>query len=88
MGQMTVYALATYGEVAAHAMALEWCRKCQYYYDIYKEANDEHYVYSEADVADYREEATFLEFTSDLGAEHPAWKRLLPVRELAPTNPM
>lgn len=87
MGQVAVFTLRAYEEAPCNAMALEWARKCQYYYNVYKNAQDEHYMYSDKDLADYRESPEFLAFCAELPEGHAAWKRIFPLRELAPINP-
>ena len=47
------------GAAAARALANEYCRKCQYFYDLWVTKRDEHYVYTAADIAAYKPSEEF-----------------------------
>ena len=86
MGKMVSFSTILYGEAAAHAMALEWCRRCQFFYNLWVAANDESYQFTPADLEDYREGEEWLAFTSSLDEGHAAWPRIQRLRELVPLN--
>jgi hypothetical protein len=84
---MVSFATGLYGEQAAHSMAMEWSRRLQFFYDRCKQADDQGFIYADEDLEDYQEPPEWLEFTSTLPEEHPAWKRIVEIRELFPQNP-
>jgi hypothetical protein len=75
-----------YTYLDASRMALEWCRRMQHYYDIFKSQDDPTYVYSTDDLESYVEEYEWVSYLCDLDIESAAWSRSEAIRTLVPNR--
>jgi len=79
------FSIRKHGEEAARVLAVEWCKRMQFFYDIYKLADEPDFVYSPAQLSSYEEELEFVEFVLNAGVHDPAWPRAMAIRSLAPS---
>jgi hypothetical protein len=84
MGKQTSFAVKKYGAVAAHAMALEWCRKCEFFYQMWCSQSERNYMYTPADLASYDEGYDWTSFMADLDVDSHTWSRASQVMALQP----
>jgi len=73
-----------YGRDAACQLAREFCRRGEYYYQLYLEAGDEDFEYTGEHVAGYEESLQWLDFISVLDVEDNAFMKGLELRDLMP----
>ena len=86
MGVEFSTAYSKYGDERATKLCLEWCRRCQFFYDMYLEADTPLYTYSDADLCSYVEDIDWLNFVL-ANEEHDAfWNRAMGLRTLVPSK--
>lgn len=86
LGKMYSFSFRLYGEVAACTLAVEVCRRLQYYFDLWVNAEGDVYRYSQADLDSYEETVEWCDFLLGLEDGHPAWDRSREIRRLTPIN--
>ena len=68
-------------------LALETCRRLEHYYHIWLMADDDPYVFTDADVNSYQEELPWVEWLLAQDREGFTWERAHKVKALVPCNP-
>ena len=86
MGRMVSFSIPRYGEAACVVMAQAWCKKCQFFYDIYCAADNVNYNYSAGDIASYEADAVLVELVLERGVDDPLWDRGFAVHNLVPVR--
>ena len=76
------YDAQKYGDHSAAVLAREWCRRLQYFWNLYRDSGDPHYVFTAADIAAYRPLPDFTDVLPALGG-----KALVRARNLAKLVP-
>lgn len=66
------FAYKKYGEQAANMLALAWCHRMQYLFDLYADSNRDPFVYTEAELQAYVPEPAYTEWVRPLPADAPA----------------
>ena len=80
----TSFSHKKFGEEAAACLALAWCHRMQFFYNIYKLVDTHGYVYCEDDWTSYQEDESFSLFCQELATSSPAYER---VGQLMATHP-
>ena len=75
MGKQISFSVRRYGPAVAHAMASEWCRKCELFYQMWSSQAEQNYIYTPADLASYDEHDDWTSFMANLEVESRAWDR-------------
>ena len=84
MGRQISFGVKRFGPAAAHGMALEWCRKCEFYYQMWHSQGEQNYMYTPADLASYEEDYDWTSFVTNLDVESPTWHRASQVMAMQP----
>ena len=84
MGKQISFAVKKFGAAAAHAMALEWRRRCEFYYQMWLSQSEKNYMYTPADLASYEEDFDWTSFIGELDVESPNWQRASQVMAMQP----
>lgn len=84
MGKQISFAVKKFGAAAAHAMALEWRRRCEFYYQMWLSQSEKNYMYTPADLASYEEDFDWTSFMGELDVESPNWQRASQVMAMQP----
>lgn len=80
------FSLALYGEGPATAMALEWCRRMQHFYDLWVNSPGSAYSFSPSDMDAYQPGEAFTNMKAELPPSHPAWVRVQAIESMFPTT--
>ena len=83
LNKMASFSFSLYGEAIAGAMALEWCRRMQWFFDIACSAG-EGYVFTPSDKAAYTPSKEWLAVYEDLPMQGRAWDRAQALCSLFP----
>lgn len=83
MNQIASYSFSVYGEVTASTLAAEWCRRMQFYYDLWIESGQD-YVYRPEDKAAYKPTDSWLRLKADLTLPAKARQRAEIIEDLFP----
>lgn len=67
-------------------MALEWCKRMQHFFGIYKQQEDADYVYSLDDLASYTCDEDWVSYISELDPASPAAARSAGIGQLTPNR--
>lgn len=86
MGKSALFALSKYGDESAHMLALEWCRRCEHFFQIWVANDDPEYLYTQDDLASYQEDLEFVTWLCGVDAMSATWERAAKVRKLKPAN--
>ena len=86
-GILHSFSIDRYGELGCSMLALETCRRLEHYYHIWLMADDDPYVFTDADVNSYKEELPWVEWLLAQDREGFTWERAHKVKALAPCNP-
>ena len=78
------FAFGAYGRANAMRLAKEIARKGNYFIGLYLASDDEDFVYTQADIDNYPEDAEFLDWMLLLDVEHPAYGKGLEIRDMWP----
>lgn len=78
------FAFKKYGNDAATAMALEWCRRMQHFYDIYVLHGQDDHIYSGKELQSYEEALDWVNFLCASDVEAALWDRAESIRQLRP----
>lgn len=87
MGKSALFALSKYGDESAHMLALEWCRRCEHFFQIWVAQDDPEFAYTQTDLASYQEGLEFVTWMCSVDIMSATWERAAKVRSLRPTNP-
>jgi hypothetical protein len=86
LNMMASWSFQLYGAAAANAMAVEWCRKLQYYFDIWMEQGSSNYQYTEADIKGYKPTTAWLDFETDVPLKGKLWDRVSAILAMRPST--
>lgn len=78
------FAFALYDDALASTLALEWCRRMQWYFDRYIAKGVKSVSYTQEDHQSYTEGETFLEVVSLLHDAGAAFNRAAQIRKIRP----
>lgn len=67
-------------------MALEWCRRRQHFYDIWKEAGDNEHEYTDEEIASYPDNLGWVEWLIARGMQPVCWQRAHEVQASVPAR--
>jgi hypothetical protein len=81
---MVSFSLALYTMEGAHALAKEWARRMQFYFDLWFEANLTDFDYSQDMIDMCGDSVEFLDVVLAEEDGSPLWKRALEIRECRP----
>ena len=81
------FSINRYGELACNMMAVEWCRRAYFFYSLWTDNDDVHYIYSPEDIASYEEDLAFSTWLLDVPVDNPSWERAMALRGLVPDLP-
>lgn len=76
-----------YASEAASALSLEWCRRMQYFFNIWKGQQDPRYIYSESDKACYRPCEEWTAFLANLPGTGRLRTRASAIDAMTPSRP-
>ena len=65
---MASFSTSKYEQEGANLLALEWCRRLQYFYNIYVCQSESEYDYSDDDCGSYKEPVSFTAYLDRLPA--------------------
>ena len=72
----------------AHVIVYEWCRKMQYFYDLFTTAEDSHaFRYSEHQISEYAPSDAWLALVARLDLDRSSIDRMQIILMLVPGNP-
>ena len=71
MSKTVRYGVGVFGDARAAILANEWCSRCQYYWAIFQEQDDDNYKYTDDDLSAYKPRLAFTEalLTFEPGSE-------------------
>jgi hypothetical protein len=69
------FAYKRYGEEAANMLALGWCHRMQYFFNLYADSQSRPFRYQKAELDAYEPEPAYAEWLAKLPAGSPAHKR-------------
>lgn len=80
------FSFAKYGRGPAHQLCREWCRRSEYFYQlwVWAEEDEEDFGYTEAQVLAYEEDMEWLDFMISQEADSPAFIRGMEIRRMKP----
>ena len=84
MGAIATFSLAKYGELACQMLAEEWCRRRQFWFNMWREQGDSDYMYTKEDIDSYQEDLEFVNFLCETPTDSPAWERAEALRKQVP----
>jgi hypothetical protein len=84
LGKMASFSESKYGREGSSALALQWCRRLQHFYDIWCKQDDPKYIYTPEDIASYQEDPAWTLFWSTVPANGPLRDRAEAIRALVP----
>ena len=87
VNKMASFSFAKYSELIATSLALEWCRRQQHWYDLWRMQDDAKYHFTPDDLASYQEGTQLSDLLKDIPSGHPARGRAHAIQSLFPTNP-
>ena len=82
--KLASFTLKKYGEEAASSLALFWCKKMQFLYDVWCNQEDEDYVDTPEDVAASNDSEDLSFGWEGSGPDHPCWARLKEIEAIWP----
>ena len=87
VNKMASFSFAKYSELIAPSLALEWRRRQQHWYDLWRMQDDAKYHFTPDDLASYQEGTQLSDLLKDIPSGHPARGRAHAIQSLFPTNP-
>ena len=85
---MASFSFSRYGEKSCRTLALEWCRRLQFFFDIWRHQDDSKYVYTDSDLKSYTAQPDWQAFVASLSLASDTLKRANVLSMLVPTNPV
>ena len=82
--KLASFTLSKYGEGPASSLALFWCRKLQFLYDVWCSQEKEGYEYSLADIEASNDYEGLAFGWESCPPEHPCWARLAEIEAIHP----
>ena len=74
-----------FAEGTANALALAWCHRMQFFFNISKESSNLSYRYTEQDYLSYAPDPDFVAFVDALPLDSPVWERVSQIRSKKPS---
>jgi hypothetical protein len=87
LNKMSSYSYSRYANAGALALAQEYCRRLQFYFNLWSQQSNQRYEFSLHDLASYKEAPGWIEFLAGLPAAGPLRDRAEAVRLAVPQNP-
>jgi hypothetical protein len=84
LNKMTSFSIAKFGEDLGTRFAVEWTRKMQCFYDIWRASGDAHYTFSDDDISSIPEDSDFLDAVAGVDVESVRWPRAMHIRNMRP----
>jgi hypothetical protein len=79
------FAYKRYGEQAAHMLAMGWCHKMQYLFDLFVDSRqNEQFVYQDAELDAYAPDPAYIQWALALPLSSPAYSRHEEIKSLRP----
>ena len=78
------FGFARFGRGPAHQLCREWCRRAEFFYRIWVEAESEEFVFTALHINSYEEDMEWLDFMIGLPASDPAFAKGMEMRGSAP----
>ena len=79
------FAYKKYGETAANMLAMGWCHKMQYLFDLYVDGQQgDNYEYQDAELAAYVPDPAYMDWVLALPLDSPAHPRHEEIKSLKP----
>lgn len=86
LNKIASFSFSVYGEVGAAILSAEWCKRMQFYYDIWLNGAGDH-VYGPVDKAAYKPSSKWLRFKAALPSHGKARERADAIEALFPSGP-
>ena len=84
MGKMVTFGLQRYTSEDAHRLGNEWCRKCEFFYNLFLLADDVSFCYTRAHLASYTATADWVAWVDSLQEGSWTHTRALEIQALLP----
>ena len=84
--RMTSYSVNLHGQTVSLALAEEWCRRMQHYFDLWQTEPDG-YVYTRADKAAYAPSQAWMDLVHSLPSAGKTRERVVAIEALFPGSP-
>jgi hypothetical protein len=81
------FTLKRYGDLNCSALALEWCRRMQFWFDLWLEQGDAKYRFSSEELLSYEETPEWMAFCDNAPPTGPLADRINAIRGLFPQSP-
>jgi hypothetical protein len=88
LGKMASFSESKCGREGSIALALQWCRTFQHFYDIWCKQDDPKYTYKPKDIVSYQEDPAWTFFWASVPANGPLRDRAEAIRALVPQAPV
>ena len=86
LDHMNSFAFRKYGKEAASALALEWCSRMQYFFDIWQWQEDPDYCYTKSDIDGYEESLEWINWMLNIADDaHHILDRARKMRNMRPS---
>ena len=86
LNKIASFSFSVYGEVAAAMLSAEWCKRMQFYFDLWLNSPGEH-VYTPEDRQAYQPSDTWLRFKAALPSHGKTRQRAEAIEALFPAEP-
>jgi len=87
MKERRSFALKLYGEECCGVFSVEWCRRQQYFLDIWKEDLDEDYCFTDSDIQGYTESSDFGVVVNAVSYSPAHMEAVREIRSMIPKEP-
>lgn len=78
------FAFSLYGRPACHELAREYCRRAQFFFDLWVDAEVEVFHYEQVHLDMYEETLEWVTFCCELDEESETFARAIEIRSLLP----
>jgi hypothetical protein len=85
MGKTSRFGVGVFGDARSVVLANEWASRCQYYWNIFTEQDDDNYTFTENDYAGYKPRLAFLAALPSFDPGSEAHRRALILAQLKPS---
>eukprot|EP00972_Heterocapsa_arctica_P042067 6202057-Heterocapsa_arctica.AAC.1 len=68
-------------------LAMGWCHKMQYLFDLYTDSRQDKYIYQVAELDAYAPDPAYIDWLLSLPVEDPAWSRHEEIKAFRPLAP-
>ena len=87
LSQSASFRCSVLGDPESLTLAVQWCEKMQYLYNIYKAQPDAKYVYTREDVTSYIETTWYQSFAGSFPCDGPVGEKIAMIRAIQPQIP-